>query len=277
MISYVIKRAQLYDFVTIIQAITSAVMARGRRGAKSGNTRKLPASGDVPDVYREMLAVAVSSSTTQRSEEGRPVKRRRVGGRIVTQGNEGTSSHQSDDSSRVADTSDFDDLFEDVGPHRQQVAQTDSEDSAASDMDWEEVEIRDREKQEDTPEPEDADSGQLNLVLGGGGSEHDVPFHGIVKRKPMTVEDKRLRLEIHKIYLCSLLAHVHLRNHWCNNIDVHVCIQPFCLSISHVLKMSFLDHYEKAFDEEEHFLPQPRREQVTISAISIVHGWSDAS
>lgn len=198
-------------------------MARGRRGAKSGNIRKSSASGDVPDVYREMLAVAVSSSATQRGEEGRPVKRRRVGGRIVTQGNEGASSHQSDDSNRVADTADFDDLFEDVGPHPQQIAQTDSEDSAASDMDWEEVEIRGHEKQEDTPEPEDVDSGQLNLVLGGGGSEHDIPSRGTVKRKLMTVEDKMFRLEMHKVYLCSLLAHVHRRNHWCNNTDVHVC------------------------------------------------------
>lgn len=202
-------------------------MARGRRGAKSANARKPPASGVVPEVYREMLANAVISSPTQRSEEGRPVKRRRVGGRIVTQGNDGTSSPQSDHSSKGAEISDFDDLFEDVGPIRQQIVQTDSEGSAASDMDWEEVEIRDHENQEDTPEPEDADSGLLNLVLGGDDSEHHTSSYSKVKRKPITVEDRKLRLEIHKVHLCSLLAHVYLRNHWCNDLGVHVCVQLF--------------------------------------------------
>lgn len=210
-------------------------------------------------MYREMLVDAVSSSPTHRSEEDRPVKRRRVGGRIVTQGNERSPSHQSDHSSRVADTSDFDDLFEDVEPTPQRIIQTESEDSAASDMDWEEVEIRDHEMHEDTPEPEDPDSGQLNLVLGGDG-EHNVPSHRNVKRKPMTVEDKKLRLEIHKVHLCSLLAHIYLRNHWCNDIDVHVGVQRFCLSIFRLLKSPFLDHYWNAFDKEEHLLPQPRRE-----------------
>lgn len=195
-----------------------STMARGRGGAQSRTPRKPLAGGDVPDVYREMLADAVSSSPTQRSEGGRPIKRRRVGGRVVTESHEEASSHQSDLRSEDADTSDLDDLFEDVEPKRQRLVQTESEDSADSDMDWEEVEIRD---DKDTASHDD-DDGQLNLTLGDDGDEHENLTRGKVKRKPMTAEDKKLRLEIHKMHLCSLLAHVYLRNHWCNDGEVYV-------------------------------------------------------
>ena len=228
-------------------------------------------------MYREMLADAVSSSPTQRSEGDRPVKRRRVGGRIISQGSDENTSHQSDHSSKVANTSDLDDLFEDVESNRQQIVKTDSEDSADSDMNWEEVEIGDHVDQEVTSEPKDANNGQLNLVLGGEDGDHNDSSHGKVKRKPMTAEDKKLRLEIHKMHLCSLLAHVHFRNHWCNNNDVLVCFQPFSPCIIRLLKMSFIENHEKAPDKEEHIVPQSRRGQVTISAISIVHGWLDTS
>lgn len=202
-------------------------MARGRKGAKSGINRRTPANEQVPDVYREMLADAVSSSSAQISDEVRPVKRRRVGGRIVTQGNDEQLPVQSDQSSKVSVASDIDDLFEDVEPAPQRIVQTESEDSADSDKDWEEVEIPDHDPQRQTPEPEDDDTGRLNLVLEDEGHRNEDPFVGRSKRKPMTVEDKKLRLEINKMHLCSLLVHVYLRNHWCNDIEVHVCISVF--------------------------------------------------
>lgn len=203
--------------------ISLANMPRGRgggKGAKSRPSGKAPVTQDVPDVYREMLADVVSSSPTRKSEEGRVVKRRRVGGQIVLQESDDAMSCQSDQRPTDAPGSDMDDLFEDIVPNQQRIIQTESEDSADSDIDWEEVDLRDHEKEEVTPEPEISDTGDLNLVLGG--DEQRTSKYGRVKRKPMTAADKRFRLEVHKIHVSSLLVHVHLRNHWCNDEKIYV-------------------------------------------------------
>ena len=128
-------------------------MARGgaSKGSKSKAKGKAPEKNDVPDVYREMLAHAVTSSPTRTSDDGRAIKRRRVGGRIVTQRHDDPASHQSDQSSNNGNDSDLDEIFEDVKLPRQHIMQTESEDLADSDTDWEEVDLREGIKQEGTP------------------------------------------------------------------------------------------------------------------------------
>ena len=197
-------------------------MARGgaSKSSKSKATGKAPAKNDVPDVYREMLAHVVTSSPTRTSDDERAIKRRRVGGRIVTQRHDDPASHQSDQSSNIGNDSDLDELFEDVKLPRQQTMQTESEDSADSDMAWEEVDLREGVKQDGTPERETNESGELNLVLGREGQEGGPTRYERPKRKPITAEEKKLRLEVHKMHLCSLIAHVYIRNHWCNDEKV---------------------------------------------------------
>ena len=200
-------------------------MARGRPAkerTKMHTTGKTPSKSDLPDVYQEMLADVVSSSNLQMDEGGRAVKRRRVGGRILTQSNEKSALNRSDHGSTVADNSDLDELFEDVIPTRQSIVQTDSEDSADSDMAWEEVQLGNPISPEGTPEPEDGNGKGLDLVLKGNKDEDRATMSGRPKRKPITAEDKKLRLEVHKMHLCCLIAHVHIRNHWCNDEVVHV-------------------------------------------------------
>ena len=199
--------------------------SRASKTAKSKATGITSARDVVPDVYREMLANAATSSPTQTSDDGRPIKRRRVGGRIVTQRHDGPASHQSDQSCKTDNDSDLDELFEDVTPHRQQILQTESEDSADSDLDWEEVVSREGVKQEGTPERETDKLGELHLVLGQEGQESKLSRQQRLKRKPATAEEKRLRLEIHKLHLCSLIAHVYTRNHWCNDGKVHTALK----------------------------------------------------
>ncbi len=193
-------------------------MARGRPAKKGTRSR---VKEEVPDVYRELLADAVSSSPSQMSADGRAIKRRRVGGRIVAQSDEETAIEKSNHSNKTADDSDLDDLFEDVRPSQQKIIQTESDDSADSDIDWEEVEPRDRVSQQGTPEPEEVESGGFSLVLRDG-DEHKAASSVKSKRKPMTTEDKKLRLDIHKMHVCCLMAHVFIRNHWCNDEKVYV-------------------------------------------------------
>lgn len=169
---------------------------------------------NVPDVYKDMLAGALSSPT-QSSGEGRPIKKRRVGGRIVAQRQPNSANEQSD----------IDDLFEEPTHAPQNIIQTESEDSADSDVNWEEVELKHESDARASTEPEGDVNENLQLVLGG--EEQGAPRSKLIKRKPITAEEKKLRLEIHKMHVCSLLAHVYLRNHWCNDEAIHVRLVAF--------------------------------------------------
>lgn len=195
------------------------MMARTARGTKSKAAGKTSARNVLPDVYGEMLAEAASSSSTRKSEDGRPVKRRRVGGRIVTQGIDDNASQRPEQSISTGNQSGVDDLFEEPKPTPQHIEQTESEDSADSDEDFEDVDLEFSVKQHDTSEHEMEELGELNLVLGS--DNRNTPRPAQVRRKPITSTEKKLRLEIHKMHLCSLLAHVHLRNHWCNDESLH--------------------------------------------------------
>ncbi|CAD6563580.1 MAG: hypothetical protein ASARMPRED_000069 [Alectoria sarmentosa] len=191
-------------------------MARGTRGAKPKAIRDANVRNPVPDVYGEMLAEAVSSSPTRKNEDETPVKRRRVGGRIVTQSVDVNASQRSE---RSISTKGDNDLLEQPKPTPQHIEETESEDSADSDEDFEDVDLGSNVKQSDTSDHEMEEPGELNLVLFGDNQK--TPKSAQVRRKPITSREKKLRLEIHKMHLCSLLVHVHLRNHWCNGEIVH--------------------------------------------------------
>ena len=192
-------------------------MTRTGRGAKSKGTNA------VPDVYGDMLVEAVSSPT-RRSEDGTPIKRRRVGGRIVVQNVNKIASHQPEQSISTGGQEGIDDLFEEPASNPQHIEQTESEDSADdSDEEFEDVDLGSNVKQRDSSDPEMEEPGDLKLVLGGDNQETSKSTQ--VRRKPITSMEKKLRLVIHKLHLCSLLAHVYLRNHWCNDEKVHSALK----------------------------------------------------
>ncbi|MCJ1393258.1 hypothetical protein MMC18_006130 [Xylographa bjoerkii] len=166
----------------------------------------------IPDVYQEMLENAASSTPGTFDNDGRPPKRRRVAGRLVIShdGQDKAALTQEAGSETAGDTEGETDVTQPL-KLKQQFAYDDSEDSAGSDMAWEEVDLMDTVKNEDTtPEPE-----ELNLVLGG--NKDATSKNTAQRRKPVTAEERKLRLEIHKMHILSLLVHVHLRNHWCND------------------------------------------------------------
>ena len=197
-------------------------MARTGRGAKSKSAEKAKGTNTVPDVYGDMLAEAVSSPT-RKSEDGTPIKRRRVGGRIVIQNVNENASHQSEQSISTGEQDSIDDLFEEPEPTPQHIEQTESEDSAYSDEDFEDVDLGSNIKQPDSSDHEIEEPGDLKLVLGGNNQETSKSMQ--VRRKPITTVEKKLRFQIHKLHLCSLLAHVYLRNHWCNDVKVHSALK----------------------------------------------------
>jgi hypothetical protein len=55
-----------------------------------------------------MLAEVVSSSPTRFSEEGKAVKRRRIGGKVISRHDGGTSGHDTEQSSVLAEDTDSD-------------------------------------------------------------------------------------------------------------------------------------------------------------------------
>ena len=192
-----------------------------KRAERPKPAKKASSQSGLPGVYTDMLADTVSSSSSTRLiEEGRTIKKRRIAGLMVSQNTDEAKTFLPEDLSNVPDQTADHSLDAELKSARQQTAYIESDDSAESDMDWEEVDLAHTSMQEDSPERENESEGELNLVLGHRGHEprRSMPM----KRKPMTKAEKAVRLEIHKMHLLSLLFYVHLRNHWCNDRAVHV-------------------------------------------------------
>ena len=145
---------------------------KGARNATSSSKRIAPAQNDVPGIYRDMLADTISSSPAQVDEGGRAIKRRRVGGRIVEQNHKHGAeipSYKSD--SESAADSGIDDLFEDVRPNEQHILQSESEDSAESDLNWEEVGLESKLERDASDGNEEAGDGQISILLDDHGDK----------------------------------------------------------------------------------------------------------
>jgi xeroderma pigmentosum group C-complementing protein len=197
-------------------------MARAKGTTKTGRPKakdETTARPKVPDVYKEMLADAVSSAS-QTNEEGKVIKRRRVAGRVITHdpgqpliGKPIYDSETPDDKEHVK-------VAQNHEPAAQQTAYHESEDSAESDLEWEEVNFGEGPTPDASSRHLDNQNGELSLVLtedhrGSRGQAR-------VRKAPVTAAERQLRLETHKMHLLSLLVHIFLRNYWCNWEDVHV-------------------------------------------------------
>lgn len=189
---------------------------RSKRVRRAKGPTNISAATNLPDVYTNMLADA-ASSPSQVSEEGKTIKRRRIAGRVAAQDQHNGEEDKLD---QPPSGRDHDGLDPESGSDRQQTVYNDSEESAESDMDWEEVDFSRVSEREDLPEGDDAQNSELKLVLGT--KDQEAPRSMPAKRKPISSAERQLRLHIHKLHLLSLLFHVHLRNHWCNDKEVHV-------------------------------------------------------
>ncbi|KAL8764779.1 MAG: hypothetical protein Q9209_007888 [Squamulea sp. 1 TL-2023] len=206
-------------------------MARGLIRPREDGTRSRGRSqrlgAGLNPAYKDMLGEA-NSSPTQTSDEGRTNKRRRVRGRIVAQNDNGPSAVKPSPNPLALSTSTYSDhgskhdatKTELILPLQQQQAVYNDDSSEESDFAWEEVGLPHEEHQSSDGQPEEDDEEQLDLVLIGHGEE-DSKSVAAARRKPLTTLERKLRLEVHKIHLLCLLSHVHLRNYWCNDQNIH--------------------------------------------------------
>ncbi|PGH08157.1 xeroderma pigmentosum group C-complementing protein [Blastomyces parvus] len=213
-----------------------ASKSRSRRGRGQEPQHATPEPpGGVPLVYRDMLAEAGAGAEGQSGRSGslsrvgdeRPVKRRRVGERkagAIEAGKGGGDERGG--AVRV-----------DVDKPVQTVFDVDVSDDE-SEMEWEDVEVP-------IVTPTAASASASGSKCGPGydgaveqqevGVEESEEFLQItlekpeekgkqraaaVRRKPVTAQEKRWRLDIHKMHVLCLLSHVQLRNLWCNDDKV---------------------------------------------------------
>lgn len=195
-------------------------MARPRKtGAKvkTGRAKPLASCNGVPDVYREMLRDTIPSSPSL-SDAERPLKRRKIRGHASA--SRAPKSDVSEGGSLAGHNTDGV-ASEDRDELAQRQKQSESEFSSESDVNWEEVDLQEIARVDDGSE----NAQELNLVIDDtGASKSDLNQHS--KRRQATSAERKIKLEIHKMHLLCLLAHVHLRSHWCNDDEVHVGCDP---------------------------------------------------
>ena len=210
---------------------------RGRGGSAGTKAKNQRETNGLSTAFRDMLAeVQVDSSPSQTGDEARPLKRRRVRGQLITQEEVGSGSlttspksgskeHPSPQKHQYPVTSNdeaepFSYGYANNQSHQVQTAFKD-ETSEESDFAWEEVDMAQETDQPVLDQANGEKEGDLNLVL----NDHDKQDRhraAAARRKPLSAAEKQIRLNVHKMHLLCLLSHIHLRNHWCNDQNVHV-------------------------------------------------------
>ena len=198
--------------------------ARGRPAR--GRSEQQHESLSEPEVLRDLIAEAASVPQASASEDGRTVKKRRVGGRLVVTG----GPSKTDESNLVEEL-----------PARQRVssealvenpllprqtAYNDFDDSDSEDVAWEDVGLG---IDTDTgPTKSGRELKDLSLDLQT--DELELGKSTVTRRKLLTAAERKVRLDMHKMHILALLSHLHLRNHWCNDLDAQVRIGTDCVS-----------------------------------------------
>ena len=176
----------------------------------------------VPDVYKELLLETVKSSPMKSDDEGRTVKRRRVGERVAKEAQDMAGS---DDETVTEDPpNNTDDLFEGEADERQiQTIYDDfmeSEDDDDEDEDFEDVDLEASAQVDITTQ---ANSGDINISLN---PVQPSKTPTVPRRKPVGTAERKLRLQVHQAHVLCLLAHSKCRNSWCNDLDVQAALKP---------------------------------------------------
>lgn len=191
------KRARARDAVT---SRTSRVGSRRARPAPASH-EETPS-----DMYRDMLSEAAASPAGE-NEGQRPIKRRRLGKGPATPVSEGFLTDDAIDSVKSA----------------RQVVYNDSPSSEDSEADWEEVDFQKIPAVVTSEVLTSADKAVAKDI-----SIEIRPHQATQKKRkasqrlPSSAVEKKMRLEIHKVHVCCLLAHVYVRNAWCSDEKIQV-------------------------------------------------------
>jgi len=254
---------------------TAFTTARGGRGRQSKRTAQV--EDPIADLYKEMLSEAASSTATVSGDEERPFKRRRVG---KTQAAPKVEPPAADRGHRDASPTDHSSLFgddelkEDHIPVNQQTITDYSEEESESEMEWEEVGLQPTALStgDEDAQPTPVEKGDLTIVMGGPQATRKLT--AARRRKGVSSAEKSMRLDVHKIHVLCLLAHVHIKNAWCNDSKVQVGPWKY---ITNDAPDHDADYTEATSEPTHRFLSQPRVELYPVSKVEVPHGWSDAS
>ncbi|KAI1141552.1 Rad4-domain-containing protein [Hypoxylon sp. FL0543] len=174
-------------------------------------TRSSARRSGVPDIYREMLVEADAHSNATSSE--RPLKRRRPGQR----NEQSPKTPNPAVATSSEDVDDEDDIqFEDVPPPVA-TAQTVYRDSEEEEDDDDDLQFEDVDFSFAAPNLDAAEDDSKDLELNFSAQTTEGPRKTVDRRKPISKAEKDRRIEVHKMHLLCLLAHVARRNRWCND------------------------------------------------------------
>lgn len=179
---------------------------RGPHGARA--KRQIPHDDEVPEAYRELLEEAEARDPEQFASD-RPLKKRRTGNtRAIPVGP--ASAIQVDD-----------------GPppnthfaHQLQTIYDSTTEDEESDVEWEDVQIT-QPAQESSSAPTQSYDRDEPMVITLD-PETQGKKQAALKVKRLSTAERKVRLDVHKTHLLCLLAHVHMRNKWCNDVELQV-------------------------------------------------------
>lgn len=202
-------------------------MAKDSRRRERPDRKRQPSAGGthdgVPDLYFEMLSEAVASSPSLRNDDDRPIKRRKTVKEVAAVTSRLTQEPSEDRSLRAeAETS----------PLQQQTVYDSSEGSEDSNENWEEVELQKEERVAPFDAEGDSLTDDISVILSRADPKRDKSH---ARPRNSFAVKKKLRLEIHKLYILCLLMHVYIRNAWCNDTKTQVCPLSYVTPLDELL------------------------------------------
>ena len=123
-------------------------------------------------------------------------------------------------------------------------------------------------QEEDSPSDFEDDFEDVNLdpeadASGADENGHDASLHldfsepreprkVVERRKPLTRAEQLLRLDVHKWHILCLLAHLRMRNNWCDLDEIHAILKPMVLRKT--ISLLHLDDSRPQFQRSQAFM-----------------------
>lgn len=197
-------------------------MAKARKLRRPQHQKNGPEKS-ADEIYGELLREVGEPSR----EPERPLKKRRVGNRTGAEASTAPPDPvpevsppvvKVEDASRAPSSTQDD---EDHASMPKQTTYDESESSPDDDVNWDQ--LVDPTGDESTANLSGQDENPFSAVaLDMNKSRPSNAGKKRSARPPFAAAEKTLRLTIHKLHICTLMAHLYIRNHWCNNEKLQV-------------------------------------------------------
>lgn len=128
------------------------------------------------------------------------------------------------ESDRDAPPTDADDDI--PAPTLQTLDRDSDEDDSDEDIEFEDVAFEAWLRGDEPPAEGPSEIKDLEINISAHQAAQESEKNTQARRKPMTREEKDLRVQVHQTHLLCLLSHVARRNHWCNDPKVQDNLRP---------------------------------------------------